>query len=468
MKIKTLALRDYSLLLALALSLQPSALLWAAPLGTAFSYQGQLQDNAQPASGFYDLRFTVFDAPTNGSMVSDVLTKAATPVSNGLFTVTLDFGSDVFTGEARWLEIGVHSNSSPADFTLLSPRQPLTPSPYALYAPKAGDAALLNGQAPAAFAPAAGSAAYVAKSGDTMSGSLDVGGNLGYSGLLSVLDVAENNTATVRAHDLNFGHSSRRGAPGRALGDLGDALALNYDRDWPYLTLYGNVVVDPSTMNTGSLSSGLVFGSWTSGEGMASERDAGVNQFGLDFYTSYQPRRSILNRGDVGIGTTNPTAKLEVAGTIKAESVLANGQPVLSGLVQASNLAPGTAAANLAASGQSAVPGGGMILSSSANEISLLNAGYIKLGRLDSAMGGGWEEGSGEPVSGRFVSPKPVWTGSEMIVWQDGQYSTIAGRFNPAANSWTALTAIGAPASRAPLDTRKPRKRCSRSPLPFG
>ena len=42
MKTKTLTLRDYSLLLTLAFSLQPSALLWAAPLGTAFSYQGKL------------------------------------------------------------------------------------------------------------------------------------------------------------------------------------------------------------------------------------------------------------------------------------------------------------------------------------------------------------------------------------------------------------------------------------------
>jgi len=61
-------------------------------------------------------------------------------VSNGLFTVTLDFGGGVFTGQARWLEIAVRTNGSGA-FTALQPRQELMPAPYALYATNAGAAA---------------------------------------------------------------------------------------------------------------------------------------------------------------------------------------------------------------------------------------------------------------------------------------------------------------------------------------
>jgi hypothetical protein len=53
-------------------------------------------------------------------------------VSNGLFTVALDFGAD-FPGADRWLEIGVRTNGT-ASYTTLSPRQKLTPSPYALTA----------------------------------------------------------------------------------------------------------------------------------------------------------------------------------------------------------------------------------------------------------------------------------------------------------------------------------------------
>jgi spore coat protein U-like protein len=70
--------------------------------GTAFTYQGRLNDGANPASGIYDLRFTRYDAAGEGSQQGPTLTNAAAAVSNGLFTVTLDFGAGVFTGAARW------------------------------------------------------------------------------------------------------------------------------------------------------------------------------------------------------------------------------------------------------------------------------------------------------------------------------------------------------------------------------
>lgn len=101
--------------------------------GTAFTYQGRLNSGTNPATGIYDLRFTVYDAVSGGSVAGSALTNAATPVTNGLFTVMLDFGSGVFTGSARWLDIGVRTNGGGA-FTTLSPRQKLTPTPYAVMA----------------------------------------------------------------------------------------------------------------------------------------------------------------------------------------------------------------------------------------------------------------------------------------------------------------------------------------------
>lgn len=111
---------------------------------TAFTYQGRLNDGGSPANGIYDLQFTVCDALTNGNVVGGPLTNSTTGVSNGLFTVTLDFGSGVFTGPSRWLDILVRTNGSDA-FIELSPRQLLTPVPYALYAPSAGNAASVSG-----------------------------------------------------------------------------------------------------------------------------------------------------------------------------------------------------------------------------------------------------------------------------------------------------------------------------------
>ena len=66
--------------------------------GTAFTYQGRLDSGGSPASGIYDLRFAIYDAGTAGNLVAGPVTDAATAVSNGLFTVTLDFGAGVFTG----------------------------------------------------------------------------------------------------------------------------------------------------------------------------------------------------------------------------------------------------------------------------------------------------------------------------------------------------------------------------------
>jgi len=100
--------------------------------GTAFTYQGRLNDGANLANGNYDLRFAIFDAASAGAQQGNLITNSATAVSNGLFTVTLDFGNQ-FPGANRWLEIGVRTNGA-SNFFTLSPRQALTPAPYAITA----------------------------------------------------------------------------------------------------------------------------------------------------------------------------------------------------------------------------------------------------------------------------------------------------------------------------------------------
>jgi hypothetical protein len=106
----------------------------AAPLGTAFTYQGNLADGGAPASGTYDLRFAVYADATGGTAVGGPITNSAVGVTNGLFTTLLEFGSDAFTGDELWLEIAVRSNGVAGDFTLLEPRQALTATPYAVRA----------------------------------------------------------------------------------------------------------------------------------------------------------------------------------------------------------------------------------------------------------------------------------------------------------------------------------------------
>jgi formylglycine-generating enzyme len=134
------AFRPAALLIALA-----GTQLMAAPLGSAFSYQGHLSDGAGPANGQYDLRFELFMSEAGGISPAPAVTNSALLVSNGLFTTTLDFGRNAFAGNSSWLEIGVRHGGSIESFVTLSPRQSLTPSPYAIYTLKAES---LNGPLP--------------------------------------------------------------------------------------------------------------------------------------------------------------------------------------------------------------------------------------------------------------------------------------------------------------------------------
>ena len=108
--------------------------------GTAFTYQGLLKNGSKPATGNYDLTYTVYDAGAAGNLIAGPVTNAATVVSNGIFTTTIDFGPGVFTGRNYWLEIGVETNGAGGVFTVLGTRQPLTPTPYAIYSSAAGSA----------------------------------------------------------------------------------------------------------------------------------------------------------------------------------------------------------------------------------------------------------------------------------------------------------------------------------------
>jgi len=149
--------------------------------GTAFTYQGQLNDGGAPANGSYDLTFALFNTNVTGTALAGTLTNNATAVSNGLFTVTLDF-SNRFDGTPRWLEIGVRTNGA-SGFTTLSPRQPLTPTPYAIFANSASN---LSGTLPAA--QLAGTLPPSAFAGYTNTVALTNGGNLfagTFSGIFS-------------------------------------------------------------------------------------------------------------------------------------------------------------------------------------------------------------------------------------------------------------------------------------------
>jgi hypothetical protein len=120
------------------------------PFGTGFTYQGKLDEDGAPHTGACDFQFSLWDADEGGNQIGTTQTETGVALSEGVFTVELDFGSTAFAGSARWLQIAVRCPARSGGYTTLDPRQALTAAPYALYAPTAPWFGLIG--VPAGFA----------------------------------------------------------------------------------------------------------------------------------------------------------------------------------------------------------------------------------------------------------------------------------------------------------------------------
>ena len=127
-----------SAILVLALVVCLGEVSEAGSMGTAWTYQGRLIDANSAADGLYDFEFRLYDEPIKGVQQGNTIEVNDLDVIDGYFTAELDFGSDVFNGKARWLHIGIRPGDSDERYTILSPRQEVTPTPYALYTENAG------------------------------------------------------------------------------------------------------------------------------------------------------------------------------------------------------------------------------------------------------------------------------------------------------------------------------------------
>src|SRR5690606_5647436 len=107
-----------------------------AALGSGFTYQGRLTQDGATVNDVCDMQFGLWDSETDGAQVGATQTVPNVSVADGLFTVTLnaggEFGAAAFTGEARWLALGVRCPAGSGDYAGLAPRQPITAAPYAL------------------------------------------------------------------------------------------------------------------------------------------------------------------------------------------------------------------------------------------------------------------------------------------------------------------------------------------------
>ncbi len=116
---------------------------------TAFTYQGKLTNNGTPATGTYEMRFTLFDMPGGfefgtPKIISNIV------ATNGVFTVVIPIGDWSFDQSDRYMEIAVRPQGNVNPFTVLAPLQQITNSPKAIFA---------NTAALAGFAASSGNAA---------------------------------------------------------------------------------------------------------------------------------------------------------------------------------------------------------------------------------------------------------------------------------------------------------------------
>lgn len=320
-------------------------------MGTAFTYQGRLTSGGTPVNVAQDFEFRVFDAETGGNQVGSMVPMDDMGVTDGYFITTLDFGSGVFTGDARWLQIAVRPGTETGAYTTLAPRHELTPTPYTLYASFEG------------------TANYIPKftaGGMTSSILYESGGNVGIgttgpSNKLHVVGTSAGATLEVvnaaASKFLNFDYSGGPASGGYGnfqiqpftlvlqAGNFNGKIQLTpynggvYDNNLGLtLDTVGNVGIGATDPGTAKLyvageAAGVAPNIRTNGDvvlgfgggiffdgnhsyatgSYIKPIDAANNQ---GFFTAGQPRMKITNSGNIGVATTVPGYLLHVIGTI--------------------------------------------------------------------------------------------------------------------------------------------------------
>jgi hypothetical protein len=138
---------------------------------TGFTYQGRLTDGGAPATGVYDLQFGLWDSQSSGTQIGSTQNVNGVQVTSGVFTVTLDFGANAFPGGNRFLEISARVSGA-GSFTLLTPRQPITSTPYAVRSLRATTADSVS-----TSGVPAGSGNYIQNTSSPQSGNFNITGS---------------------------------------------------------------------------------------------------------------------------------------------------------------------------------------------------------------------------------------------------------------------------------------------------
>lgn len=244
---------------------------------TSFSYQGNLVNGGTAANGNYDFEFALFDALSGGTQVGTTQSRTNVAVANGIFKVDLDFGSQ-FPGANRYLEIRVRTAGG-GGHQILAPRQLLGSAPYAVKAIAADTAATAATATTATTAATATNATQLGGLPPSRYVQLEANGNL---------PIGTATAAPGYKVDINTNGGGIRGF-------------FNGSTHFVAETTGGTNAWAKYIMKTPNRQ-------WAIG----TSQNFNSDQLYFSDDTAGQIRMAISNAGNVGIGTTAPSTKLEV------------------------------------------------------------------------------------------------------------------------------------------------------------
>ena len=397
---------------------------WA--LGTAFTYQGRLSDGSRPANGLYDLTFSLYGESSGGTRLRGPEAHANVAVSNGLFTVVLDFGDRCFDGTSYWLEMLVRTNGE-SGFTTLNQRRLLLPVPYAVFSASAGEAlavaasnivgGLTTGQLPAPEGN--GSGLTNLNASRITAGTLSDGR---LTGNVALRDAAQEFTGSNRFAGPVVLTNPTSQLVGRFAGD-GAALSN--------LTAATIVGTAPSATNfTASL-----LGDVTGSQAVTVVSTVGGVSAASVASGATVANASTPNKVCDALVRRDPGDASFAAGTIRADRFVGDG----SGLT------------NLPTSpNQYAAPRGALLASMLVADPDLTAAGYHLMMTIPAP---GWTSGATLNAPTARSSHTAIWDGQRMVIWggliSSGTPTASGAMYDPAADAWTTTTTLGAPGSRS-------------------
>lgn len=394
--------------------------------GTAFVYQGRLADRSRSVNGSFDVSFSLFPTATGGTRIGPILSFPATSITNGLFTLSIDFGQGAFDGQDRWIELSVRTNGA-ASYSVISPRRRVSTSPTAQFAARAdvaqsAPATGITGVLPLASLPPL-----------NVDGSLLTNLNASSFGSGTVPDSLLSTNVPRLIDDLVFAGSNRFNGPVVALHPSNAFAGTFVGNGFGLSNLQASsfVGVAPAATNFLGTLQGDVAGTQDATtvvtiNGMSALRVATGASHALaatpDLSTDIIVRRDATNGGFY-------------AGPIRAGRLSGDG----SGLT---NLPT-------AASAYSA-PKGVLRASMSSADPALMAEGYRLMMTVPAP---GWTAGSSINAPSARSKHSTVWDGQSMFVWGGllaaGTPTSAGAWYHPATDQWTNISAISVPASRS-------------------